>query len=84
MKITKSQLKQIIKEELENVLEQEKSPCIELVGIELDNMKRRGVNFSEEQKQQVYDWARKQVCSSRRLNLYRRKLEALLQKMSQQ
>ena len=84
MKITKSQLKQLIKEELESVLEEENSPCIELVGIELENMKRKGVNFSEEQKQQVYGWARKQACSPRRLNHYRRKLELFLQKMSQQ
>jgi hypothetical protein len=84
VKLSKSILKNLIKEELKSLLEEENSPCIELVGIELDNMKRRGVNFSEEQKQQVYDWARKQMCSSRRLNHYRRKLETLLQRMSQQ
>jgi hypothetical protein len=83
VKITKLQLKRIIKEELESVLAEQDSPCIELVGIELENMKRKGIEFSEDQKQQVYAWAREQVCSARRLNLFRRKLELKLRKMSQ-
>ena len=40
MKITKSQLKQIIQEELEGTLKEYLTPCTELVGIELKNIKK--------------------------------------------